>query len=136
MSRRGRALLLPAALLLLAGCAARPRLRPFTTDGCSLFPDGTAHRKDLWLHCCEAHDHRYWMGGSEADRREADLALRACVAAEGQPQVADWMLRGTRAGGTPYLPTGFRWGYGWRYLRGYEPLTDEEKKLISESKSR
>jgi hypothetical protein len=130
MLKRGSAALL---VLVTAACASSSKLRPFTTDGCSLFPDGTAHAKDLWLHCCEAHDHRYWMGGTEEDRMSADLDLRSCVAAAGHPQVADWMLRGTRAGGTPYLPSSFRWGYGWKYLRGYAPLTDGERKQIAES---
>ena len=42
------------------------------------------------------------------------------------------MLTGVRVGGTPYLPTTFRWGYGWPYLRGYKPVTSEEKKQIEQ----
>jgi hypothetical protein len=34
-------------------------------------------------------------------------------------------------GGTPYLPTTFRWGYGWPFPRGYKVLTKEEKLKIS-----
>jgi hypothetical protein len=41
------------------------------------------------------------------------------------------MYRGVRAGGTPYLPTPYRWGYGWRYLRGYKALTEAEKLLVA-----
>jgi len=37
------------------------------------------------------------------------------------------MYGGVRIGGSPYWPTKFRWGYGWPYLRGYKPLTFEEK---------
>ncbi|MCX5795989.1 MAG: hypothetical protein NTY77_10880 [Elusimicrobia bacterium] len=121
-------------LLTLAGCASQPRLRPFTTDGCSLFPDGTSEHKDLWLDCCKKHDHKYWMGGTKAERLQADIELRNCVAGVGEPRTAELMLQGVRAGGTPYLPTRFRWGYGWRYFRGYKPLTDKEKKLIEDSK--
>lgn len=117
-------------LLLAAGCSSRPRLKPYTTDGCSLFPDGTPEHKRLWLHCCEAHDRKYWLGGPKAERLSADRDLRACVAAVDRPKTGEWMLAGTRAGGTPYLPTGFRWGYGWRYFRGYKPLTEAEKKLV------
>jgi hypothetical protein len=40
------------------------------------------------------------------------------------------MLNGVRVGGTPYLPTSFRWGYGWPYLRGYKVLTAQEKKQV------
>jgi hypothetical protein len=117
----------------LAGCASQPRLKPFATDGCSLYPDGTSEYRDLWLHCCRRHDRKYWLGGTRAERLKADIELRDCVAAVGQPRIAERMLRGVRAGGTPYLPTRFRWGYGWRYLRGYKPLTDSEKKLIEGS---
>ena len=120
-------------LLACAGCASQARLRPFETDGCSLFLNGTSEHKNLWLNCCKKHDHKYWMGGTKAERLKADLDLRACVAAVGQPEVSSLMLKGTRVGGTPYLPTRFRWGYGWPYLRGYKRLTDGEKKLIAES---
>ena len=94
--------------------------------------DGTSEYRDLWLHCCRRHDRKYWLGGTKAERWDADIGLRDCVAAVGQPRIAERMLRGVRAGGTPYLPTRFRWGYGWRYLRGYKPLTDSEKNLIEE----
>jgi hypothetical protein len=128
--------LMTLTLLAVGGCAPTPRLRPFTTDGCSLFPDGNPKNKTLWLACCEEHDRKYWMGGTKAERLDADLELRACVAATGQPRTAEWMLRGTRLGGTPYLPAGFRWGYGWPYPRGYKPLSDAEKKLVEESPHR
>jgi len=26
----------------------------------------------------------------------------------------------------PWLPTRFRWAYGWPYLRGYEAVSEEE----------
>jgi hypothetical protein len=98
-----------------------------------LFPDGTSKQKDLWLHCCVIHDHEYWRGGTRADRLKADRELRACVAAVGKPKTAKLMFLGVRVGGMPYFPTGWRWGYGWRYFRGYKPLSDAEKKLLDES---
>ncbi len=127
-----------ASLLIFtfAGCAYRPRLRPFATDGCTLFPDGTSEYKDLWLNCCKKHDYEYWMGGTKAERLEADIELRNCVASVGRPKIAELMLKGVRAGGTPYLPTEFRWGFGWSYPRGYKRLTDREKNLIKESQHR
>lgn len=129
--------LLPLLLLLtFAACASQKRPRPFTTDGCSLFPDGTAEHKDLWLRCCVKHDEKYWRGGTKAERLQADLELRDCVAAVGQPKIAARMLTGVRAGGTPYLPTDFRWGYAWPYLRGYKRLTDDDKKRLEESSDR
>jgi hypothetical protein len=74
------------------------------------------------------------MGGTKEERLKADHELRDCVAAVGEPKTAELMLRGVRVGGTPYLPTSWRWGYGWRYFRGYKPLTDSDKKLIKESR--
>lgn len=124
--RRVLALLAP---LLLAGCAAvgEPRsLRPFTTDGCSLFPNGMAGVD--WCACCEAHDIAYWRGGSEAEREHADEALRRCVLARsGNAELARAMHAGVRAGGVPWLPTWYRWAYGWPQGRGYAALTAAER---------
>jgi hypothetical protein len=36
------------------------------------------------------------------------------------------MLQGVRAGGSPSLPTPYRWGYGWPFGRGYQALTADE----------
>lgn len=101
-------------------------LIPFRSDGCSAFPDGLIENRTLWLNCCIAHDYAYWKGGSEQAREDADKALESCVATLGKPEVALLMLLGVRVGGTPWLPTAFRWGYGWPYPRSYGPLTPEE----------
>jgi len=109
-------------------------LKPFISDGCSSFPDGTFGQKKLWLACCQQHDFDYWKGGTYQDRLDSDKALKVCVAKVGQPEIALLMLAGVRVGGTPYLPTKFRWGYGWSYPRFYGELTKPElqqvKKLI------
>lgn len=94
-------------------------IKPFTSDGCSAFPDGTYAQKQLWLACCTVHDKAYWRGGSYQQRLDADLALKSCVADVGEPLVAELMLAGVRVGGSPYWPTQFRWGYGWSYPHGY-----------------
>ena len=106
-------------------------IAPFTSDGCSIFPDGTFEQKELWLSCCTAHDYAYWQGGTYENRLIADVQLQQCVAKVGEPQIANLMLTGVRVGGSPYLPTSFRWGYGWSYPRFYQALTIEEKKQIS-----
>ncbi|GGX74235.1 FAD-binding oxidoreductase [Saccharospirillum salsuginis] len=111
---------------LLIGSVEADTLKPFTTDGCSAFPDGTPRQQSLWLDCCIQHDLAYWMGGTYDERLSADRELRACVADIGEPEIAELMLAGVRVGGSPYFPTFYRWGYGWSYLRGYEPLTDSE----------
>lgn len=105
-------------------------LKPFTSDGCSAFPDGNFEHNELWLGCCTAHDLAYWQGGSYQQRVQADEALQQCVEQVGEPVIATVMLAGVRVGGTPYLPTEFRWGYGWPYLRGYKSLTADEKALV------
>jgi hypothetical protein len=113
--------------LTLAGCSDTSALQPFTTDGCSLFPDRSASTGMDWRRCCVAHDLLYWRGGTPAERRSADLELRRCVDQEtGDASMATLMYHGVRLGGTPYLPTPFRWGYGWGYGRFYRPLSDTE----------
>lgn len=122
-----------AAALVLNGCASTHALRDFTTDGCSLFPDGDAGNPQRWRDCCVRHDIAYWRGGTAEQRGSADDSLRACVMARtGRQALADQMYWGVRLGGTPLLPTGFRWGYGWGYGRGYEPLKPDEQRLAEE----
>jgi len=125
-----RTLILILALHAFPAIAAD--IAPFTSDGCSSFPNGTFAQQELWLACCEAHDYTYWKGGTYQDRITADKALETCVAATGEPEIALLMLAGVRVGGTPYLPTKFRWAYGWPYLRGYKELTDKETEHIIE----
>ena len=118
---------LAAALLVLTVVPApAATLAPFTSDGCSVFPDGTASHQSLWLQCCRAHDYAYWKGGTHDERLAADRALHDCVDQVGEPAIATLMLAGVRIGGTPYLPTRFRWGYGWPWPRGYRALTPAE----------
>lgn len=88
---------------------------PFTTDGCSMFPDGS------WVHCCTIHDKAYWVGGSNSDRIEADFELKKCVSNTGPEarwEALGWtMYVGVRFGGVGWIPTPFRWGYGWKFPR-------------------
>ncbi|HEB90665.1 MAG TPA: hypothetical protein ENI85_13925 [Deltaproteobacteria bacterium] len=92
----------------------------FTTDGCSVFPDGD------WQACCVEHDLDYWCGGPSSERKRADLELAACVARAGHPLLGPAMRAGVRLGGAPWWPWPWRWGYGWDYPHGYdpEPATD------------
>ena len=123
---RNLAIILGTAILLpLTVCASG--LKPFTTDGCSSFPDGTIEHGSIWANCCIRHDFAYWQGGTYEERLTADEELESCVARVGEPTIASLMLAGVRVGGTPYLPTSYRWGYGWPFMRGYEALTADEK---------
>lgn len=85
---------------------------PFTSDGCSVWPDAD------WVACCLAHDVVYWCGGNAEARAGADRHLRACVSEEASG-MGGLMWLGVRAGGAPWLPAPWRWGYGWDYPAGY-----------------
>lgn len=117
-------------LALFTGNLSADTLKPFTSDGCSSFPDGTFEHNKLWLSCCQKHDFDYWKGGTYQQRLVSDQALKMCVANVGEPEIALLMLAGVRVGGTPYLPTKFRWGYGWSYPRFYGELTAVELQQI------
>jgi len=108
------------------------QIKPFTSDGCSVFPDGTLAQRQLWLSCCTAHDRAYWQGGTYEERLAADKALKLCVEKAGEAEIAFLMLTGVRVGGTPYLPMAFRWGYGWPYPRFYRALSAAERQQIKQ----
>jgi len=82
----------------------------FTTDGCSLWPDGS------WQSCCFEHDMAYWCGGSAQLRKAADHTLKQCVIDSGSPLTGVIMGTGVRVGGLWLLPLPWRWGYGWPWL--------------------
>jgi hypothetical protein len=86
----------------------------FTTDACSAWPD---HR---WADCCVEHDIAYWCGGGAELRRRADAGLGASGAPRGDSFVAELMYLGVRAGGAPWLPFSWRWGYGWDWPYRYD----------------
>lgn len=126
-------LLISIVFLFSAQVFSEQSLLPFASDGCSSFPDGTIAQNELWLSCCTTHDRAYWKGGSYSQRLKADVDLQECVAQLGEEVVSILMLTGVRVGGTPFLPTTFRWGYGWPYPRAYGELSDKEKSLVSRS---
>lgn len=120
------------ALCLWSCVGSRPAdtagLMPFTSDGCSLFPDGSFKERNKWCDCCQNHDLAYLQGGSAEDRDQVDTALRDCVLARtNDPQLAETMYLGARVGGHPAFPAWYRWGYGWPYGRGHQPLSALEK---------
>lgn len=118
---------LPYAGLILAltyahqSAAHEDNLKPFTTDGCSLWIDGPVEQPYLWRHCCVAHDKAYWIGGTSQERKQADEALQACVSDVGGKGMGDYMYFFVGPGGSPFWVTTYRWGYGWNYLEGGKP---------------
>ncbi|MEN7341789.1 MAG: hypothetical protein AAAFM81_02565 [Pseudomonadota bacterium] len=117
-----------ALLIALTSCRSEPALKPFSSDGCSLFPDASPLSQKDWCACCFEHDIAYWKGGTREEREAADLALKDCVAKRtGNQALAGTMYEGVRAGGSPYFYNWYRWGYGWPYARKYQALTDAEQ---------
>lgn len=110
-------------------------LKPFATDGCSVWIDGPPKSPYLWRHCCVAHDFAYWQGGAEPARVKADKDLQACIADLAGPAMANYMYFFVTTGGSPIWLTPYRWGYGWSYLelgkpRGYKILTPGEQAQV------
>ena len=105
----------------------------FSSDGCSggmsWLWRALSGLAPPWEGCCVVHDWHYWQGGTRQDRREVDRDLRRCVIAKGRDyalvgQCLTWLVAwimwtGVRLAGGPYLPVHWRWGYGWRWPRGY-----------------
>jgi hypothetical protein len=125
-------------VLLIASTSQANELKPFTTDGCSLWIDGTMEQPNLWRHCCVAHDLDYWQGGTEAQREQSDERIQACVKEAQGSGMANYIHTNVRWGGSPYWMNYYRWGYGWDYLdglwpRGYKAPTPEEQQLIDEA---
>jgi hypothetical protein len=122
--------LLFCLLLLTSNLALANKLRPFTSDGCSKFPDGTPENPTAWRQCCIQHDILYWKGGTQGERSAADRGLYECVSRAGYPETAALMYAGVRVGGSPFVKTPWRWGYGWQDLRGYSALNAEEQQQV------
>ena len=120
-------------LFILSSCVSTPTLKPFSSDGCSLFPDGNLKDRNLWCQCCVIHDVAYWQGGSEAQKAEADLTFRRCIEEKTKdPRFAEFMYQGVKYGGEPFFLNWYRWGYGWDYGRGYRALSEIEKQQVAE----
>jgi len=129
-----RIIALPAWLILSACSVSDPELQElagriyaqktweeplpphrFESDGCSWWPDRE------WVECCVIHDSVYWMGGTSEERIQADGEMRNCVSSTGHPVISSIMYYGVRAGGVYWLPTSFRWGFGWDYPQAGPP---------------
>jgi hypothetical protein len=113
-------------------------LKPFKTDGCTLWMDGPPLYPNLWRHCCVAHDLAYWQGGTWEQRLAADNAIQACVQREAEGKgMANYMHSMVRWGGSPYWMNYYRWAYGWNYWEGFKPRgykvpTIEEQQKINQ----
>ena len=98
-------------------------LKDFSTDGCSIVPDGPPNDPNKWKNCCVDHDISYWMGGTSTDREISDLIFRYCMEKTGSPEWAIVYYLGVRINAWPGSGQSFQWGYGWIKNRGYKPLS-------------
>ena len=114
-------------LLFISSFAWADNVRPFKTDFCTNFPEGTREEPALWKHCCLTHDMFFWAGGNKADRDLADLDLKSCIAKTGATQIAELMYLGVRAGS--YSPIKYpdkMWNNGWKERPIFQTLTSED----------
>jgi len=88
----------------------RPIDKPFTSDHCTFV------REFDQATCCVEHDWRYWQGGTRKQRAEADRLFRECLK-ETKHNHAWLRWFGVRVMGAGFLPTSWRWGYGWKWPR-------------------
>jgi len=115
---------------IAVACSSDSDLQPFSSDGCSLFPDSSLIAKVDWCSCCFEHDLVYWRGGTSEEREVADSQLKECVLGKtGDEALATLMYEGVKFGGSPYFYNWYRWGYGWDYDRKYQALTPAEQNL-------
>lgn len=118
--------------MLSLDIALAGQLNDFSSDGCSLFPDGTPGEQTLWCDCCFTHDIAYWQGGNRKQKEQADEALRECVLQKTASRLlANSMYYGVKLGGSPVFPSWYRWAYGWRYGRGFQSLNQYEKQRVA-----
>lgn len=121
-------------LFLFNTYASEPEvLKPFSTDYCTKYPEGTRAQPELWKHCCLEHDLYFWAGGLQADRRVVDLQLRSCVEATGALNHARLIYAAVTVGGSS--PVRFKtkqWGNAFVERPRYQALSEAETRLLIE----
>lgn len=111
------------------------KIKDFSTDGCSCFPDGLMWgNKSEWLVCCEAHDIAYWAGhGNEETRSFADEELFQCVKEKTYDYFAKLVWSGPRGASWfntgKIVPSAFRWGYGWPFVVGVGTVLSDQQRM-------
>mgnify|MGYP001590911842 CR=1 FL=1 len=89
----------------------------FMTDGCTLFLERFGSKN--WSPACLNHDIAYWAGGTKEDRLQADNKFKQEINSL-IPGLGSVMAFAVGLAGSPYLPTWWRFGYGWPYGHGYK----------------
>ena len=98
---------------------------PFTTDGCSAWPESRVQS------CCLKHDVAYWCG--VGNRREIDESFRRCAAKKSSRTYARIAYAGVRIGGGRLVPFPWRFGYGHRWPFKKAPTEGYIYDVVSES---
>ncbi len=83
--------------------------KEFKSDGCSLWLDSN------WTECCVQHDLEYWQGGAKEKRKDIDILFKQCLQDKGYIILPNAMYFTVRLLGSSWMPTPFRWGFGWNY---------------------
>ncbi len=116
--------------ILSINCLAKEAnsLHPFTSDGCSVAPDNEYIGNLYWLGCCVEHDKKYWLGGTRQEKELADSDFKQCLLTNGMSSLESSIYNlAVEYGGSPYLSTNWKWGYGWSRNRLYSPLSAADK---------
>lgn len=103
--------------------------KPNPKDGCSWTPDYNI------ASCCNDHDRAYRHGGSREQRKRADQKFRQCIRDKDHSILDDVYYIGVRMNAVPWLPTSFRWGFGYPYEKGhrdYTPHSEQTEKILNE----
>ena len=128
------------SFLILLGASAGTvatkdeRLKPFKTDYCTGFSEGTSAQPQLWKHCCVEHDLYFWAGGCAPARKRADLRLYDCVKSTGAVKTAWLMYAGIRLGSfSPIKIDSEKWGNAWKDGHGIKESLSEQDVVLLES---
>lgn len=107
-------------------------VKPFFSDGCTLAPDGTFAETNLWRECCEEHDLRFWGGGTQTQRLEADYHLKLCIQHKSNDMIATLFMWGVQLGSlSPLKFESKKWGNAWEHKNpSYFQLTKSEIDLL------
>jgi hypothetical protein len=110
---------------------ASDSLKPFLTDYCTAYPEGTRERPNQWKHCCIEHDLYFWAGGSLSERKLTDLRLKKCVEDAGAPIQARLIYAAVSIGGqSPIRFKTKEWGHAWPGRARYQSLSEQETSTL------
>ena len=106
-----------------------PEIKPFHTDYCTGYPEGTREEPMLWANCCIKHDLAYYVSGTRKDRRKADKLLRSCVEKVSTKTRANIMYTGIVLGHLSPIKAKTAWGWAWKNFerKSFDELSDEQK---------